>query len=119
MLTLAHLPSGVYYEEGSRKKPWRVRTAFNGTIRHIGFYADEVEAAHAYDAAAREVLGPDAPTNFDLDGKPSVSRSRMRSSSSSASGSGDSCTNGGCVLMVIWFVAGRCQGHSQTPIYSP
>lgn len=32
--------------------------------RTIGFYNSEEEAARAYDAAAREIYGPTAKTNF-------------------------------------------------------
>lgn len=44
----------------SRKKPWQVRCGRH----HIGYYATEIEAAVAYDRAARTVFGEFARTNF-------------------------------------------------------
>ena len=33
-------------------------------VRHLGYFEDEAEAAHAYDRAVLELRGPDAATNF-------------------------------------------------------
>ncbi|GBF99096.1 hypothetical protein Rsub_11905 [Raphidocelis subcapitata] len=43
---------------------WRVRISFNGKQRHVGRFADEVEAAQAFDCGALLLFGPDAATNF-------------------------------------------------------
>ena len=41
-------------------------------ITRLGEYASELEAAHAYDAAVRKMVGSHGEVNFDLEGKPVV-----------------------------------------------
>ena len=41
-------------------------------ITRLGEYASELEAAHAYDAAVRKMVGPNGEVNFDLEGRPVV-----------------------------------------------
>lgn len=43
---------------------WRVRIDANGKSHAIGRFTDKIEAAHAYDAAARKVHGAFAILNF-------------------------------------------------------
>jgi hypothetical protein len=45
---------------------WRAQITFNGKTLCVGNYTDRVEAAHAYDAKARELFGPFALCNFPL-----------------------------------------------------
>jgi len=46
------------------RKPWRAVIKVHQKFREIGDYASEVQAAYAYDAAAREAFGEFACTNF-------------------------------------------------------
>jgi len=82
-----------------QRKAWRARIEVNGKRLHLGYFESEEDAARAYDAMARECLGPAARLNFtsnddDLKQNPPKSLPRPRplssSSSSSASGSADS-----------------------------
>lgn len=43
---------------------WRARLRVNKTLMYLGSFASELEAAYAYDAAAREAFGEFACTNF-------------------------------------------------------
>jgi hypothetical protein len=43
---------------------WRARITVRGELRHLGLYADEREAALAYDAAAAGAFGERAKLNF-------------------------------------------------------
>lgn len=47
-----------------RDRLWRVQV---GTGRHVGYYADEIEAARAYDHAAFALWGEFAQLNFQED----------------------------------------------------
>jgi hypothetical protein len=53
---------GVGYSERLRK--WRAQICFRGRKKHLGYYADEAEAARAYDRAARRYHGRFARLNF-------------------------------------------------------
>jgi hypothetical protein len=53
---------GVF--RGSQGKGWLAEVYFNGQKRRLGPFHDETEAAHAYDAAAREMHGEFAHLNF-------------------------------------------------------
>jgi hypothetical protein len=47
-----------------RQKKWRAYIKINGKQQHLGYYTSEIEAAAAYDAAAAELHGDFALTNF-------------------------------------------------------
>jgi len=47
-----------------RDSNWRVRIKVGDKQIHIGYFADEVEAAKAYDKMARQHFGAFARTNF-------------------------------------------------------
>ena len=46
------------------KKGWQARIRIEGKVRFLGYYYDEVEAAKAYDRAARKYHGDFAALNF-------------------------------------------------------
>lgn len=47
-----------------RKRKWLVQITAAGRTRHLGYFWSEMEAAYAYDAAARELFGKFAHPNF-------------------------------------------------------
>lgn len=53
---------GVNWQKTAKK--WRARIKFNGKQKSLGLFTDEIEAAKAYDAAAREHHGEFANPNF-------------------------------------------------------
>jgi len=46
------------------KKKWQARTRFYGKRHFLGYFNNELAAAHAYDEKARELFGEFAYTNF-------------------------------------------------------
>jgi len=46
------------------RSKWRASIGYNGRNHHLGLFADEVDAARAYDAKARELFGDIARLNF-------------------------------------------------------
>lgn len=56
---------GVWYaKDGKRRKRWCSKIKANGKRYHLGYFATDVEAALAYDAAAKERFGEFARLNF-------------------------------------------------------
>jgi hypothetical protein len=53
---------GVSWKKSGKK--WVVRIHCNYQSKHVGVFADEVEAARAYDKAAKEAFGEFARLNF-------------------------------------------------------
>jgi hypothetical protein len=53
----------------SRKKAWRAHIRPAGKFVHLGYFADEVSAARAYDAAALAIFGEFAYLNFPTSGR--------------------------------------------------
>lgn len=53
---------GVYFEK--TKKMWRAQIVSKGNRKHIGYFVDAIDAALAYDMAARELFGDSAVLNF-------------------------------------------------------
>lgn len=47
------------------KKKWKAYVGFKGRQRHIGYFANEAEAARAYDMAAIKAFGEYARPNFN------------------------------------------------------
>jgi hypothetical protein len=56
---------GLYWQEHNKK--WRVRIAFNKKRIQLGQFSDEIEAAKAYDRAAKKYHGDFASLNFPND----------------------------------------------------
>jgi hypothetical protein len=54
---------GIYYNPAHSRK-YRAYITLNGKRRSLGWFDDDVSAALAYDAAARELFGPYACLNF-------------------------------------------------------
>lgn len=56
---------GVYWHKPTQR--WYATITVDGVMYHIGVFSDEVEAARAFDAKARELVGPYAYLNFPAD----------------------------------------------------
>lgn len=56
---------GVVWHNKAQK--WRARISINGVRKSLGLYSDLIEAAKAYDSAAREHFGEFAYLNFRED----------------------------------------------------
>jgi len=52
------------YKNKEYKGKWCARIGFNGQRIHIGYFESEIEAARAYDEAAKKLFGKFAYTNF-------------------------------------------------------
>lgn len=61
----AHTRGASPYKGVSRtRKRWKSQITFEGEHYHLGHYDTQIEAAHAYDSAARELFGEFAFLNF-------------------------------------------------------
>lgn len=58
---------GVHWVRTNSK--WRAEIRIDGRNRHFGYFVDPLDAARAYDAAARSAFGAFACLNFPLDGE--------------------------------------------------
>lgn len=56
---------GVCWDSSDRR--WKAQIKVGGKRRHLGNFISEEDAAHAYDAAAREAFGSFARLNFEED----------------------------------------------------
>lgn len=64
--TSASQYKGVTLARHNKRNPprWKAAICFNRTNRTLGYFANEADAARAYDAAARELFGEFAYLNF-------------------------------------------------------
>jgi len=53
-----------------REQKWRAGIGYKGKDFHLGYFNDELEAAKAYDKAAKDLWGEFANLNFENDYKP-------------------------------------------------
>lgn len=63
---------GVYWHK--RRSRWQTEIRYNGQKRFLGYFDTPIEAARAYDDAARELYGEFAALNFPRDGEVSARR---------------------------------------------
>ncbi|MEU4155722.1 hypothetical protein [Actinoplanes sp. NPDC026670] len=63
---------GVSLDRTRATLPWQVRIGVAGKLRKVGRYATPVEAALAYDKAARDAFGEFAAVNFPEPGERSA-----------------------------------------------
>lgn len=59
---------GVTLCRWRRTRQWQAQIQVNGRKKNLGYFAEEEDAARAYDAAAREAFGEYARTNFGAEG---------------------------------------------------
>ena len=64
---------GIKFMEG-RTKPWATVVSVNGKTKTIGYFLTKEEAAEAYDAAVRKLLGSGVSLNFPKEGELSARR---------------------------------------------
>ena len=50
----------------NRTEKWNARIILNGKKKHLGYFDNEIEAAKAYDEAAKELFGEYARLNFRM-----------------------------------------------------
>jgi len=59
---------GVRYHSNTTNRVWEAQIKVRGANISLGYFEDEIEAAKAYDEAARAMLDDFARTNFLVDG---------------------------------------------------
>ncbi len=67
---------GVFFK--SQAKRWKARISVDGKRMHLGFFEDEIEAARAYDAAAKKYYGEFAYLNFPAKRKQKGLRNKIK-----------------------------------------
>lgn len=63
--TVSKYKGVTFTRDANRKKPWQVSIKYDGKQKFIGYFANEEDAAIAYDKAAIEYHGEFACLNFD------------------------------------------------------
>lgn len=61
---ISHNNTSGYKGVARFRNKWRAYLTVDAKQKHLGFFLDRLEAAHAYDRAARELFGNFARTNF-------------------------------------------------------
>jgi hypothetical protein len=61
---LLHAPNSKALPGEKKENAWHVRIYANGKRIFIGSFKDELDAAHAYDSAAKQFYGDFATLNF-------------------------------------------------------
>jgi hypothetical protein len=69
---------GVSWSKSSKK--WQAQIHFDGKQRHLGYFADEKEAARAYDRASRAHHGGKAKLNFPVATAPASVKAYLKQS---------------------------------------
>ena len=60
---------GVSWHKHKQHNKWSAYITANGHRKHLGYFSDPVDAAKAYDSAARELFGEFAKLNIPASGK--------------------------------------------------
>ena len=68
---------GVYWNKENQR--WHAQITQNGHRHHLGYFDNEIDAAYAYDAAARKHFGEFACINFPRKGEQSALRNQEKS----------------------------------------
>lgn len=69
---------GVTWDK--RRRKWKAQIRHNGQNRHLGNFNSRIDAARAYDDAARQLFGPYAALNFPRDAEQPARRNHENGS---------------------------------------